>query len=62
MKILPQGALRGLRDALFKFEIAGLGRSIAIVSGLFITGTGYLRGKYESFATRSQPHVVESNS
>lgn len=62
LKILPQGVLRGLRDALFKFEIAGLGRSIAIVSGFFITGVGYLRGKYESFSARTQHQTVKSNS
>ena len=62
LKTLPQGVLRGLRDALFKFEIAGLGRSIAIVSGFFITGMGYLRGKYESFSTRTRHQTVKSNS
>jgi glucosyl-dolichyl phosphate glucuronosyltransferase len=62
MKILPQGVLNGLRDAIFKLDVSGLGRAAAIISGLFITGTGYLYGKYETFKSRTQPHVVESSS
>lgn len=42
-KTLPEGVLRGLRD-LFNGDIAGLGRAVAIVTGLFITTVGYLVG------------------
>jgi glycosyltransferase involved in cell wall biosynthesis len=42
---LPKGALRGIGDALFRRDLGGVGRAVAITAGLFITGLGYLRGR-----------------
>lgn len=44
LRTLPIGFLRGLRDA-FRLDLSGLGRSAAIVIGLFYTGCGFLYGK-----------------
>lgn len=40
---LPQGALQGIKDTL-RGDISGLGRTAAIITGLFITTTGYAVG------------------
>jgi glucosyl-dolichyl phosphate glucuronosyltransferase len=40
---LPQGVLRGFADAV-RGDISGLGRAVAIITGLTITTTGYLLG------------------
>lgn len=44
MKTLPTGILAGIGDA-FKGDFSGLGRSFAIVLGLFMTTWGYTYGK-----------------
>lgn len=44
LRTLPQGVLRGLRDALFRLDVSGLGRAAAIVAGLAITTAGYAWG------------------
>ncbi len=44
MKTLPTGVLTGIGDA-FKGDFSGLGRSFAIVLGLFMTTWGYTYGK-----------------
>ena len=44
LRTLPQGILRGLTDALFHRDLAGLARAGAIVVGLAITTIGYLVG------------------
>lgn len=44
LRVLPKGLLKGMADFLFRLDIGGLGRSIAIVAGLFTTGFGYLVG------------------
>lgn len=41
MRTLPLGVLRGLADALLRFDLAGLGRAGAIVAGLAMTTAGY---------------------
>ncbi len=41
---LPRGVVRGICDALFHFDLAGLGRAGAIIVGLAITVAGYLMG------------------
>jgi hypothetical protein len=46
-RVLPRGAARGIQDAVVRGDLAGLGRSAAIVAGLAITTAGYLRGRYE---------------
>lgn len=52
-KILPQGVMRGLTDALFHHDLTGLARSGAIVVGLAITMAGYLVGRVFSTVARS---------
>ena len=42
---LPDGILRGVWKFLTRFEIAGLGRALAIISGLLVTTIGYLVGR-----------------
>lgn len=44
LRILPQGILRGLSDAIFQRDWAGLARAGAIVVGLAVTTAGYLTG------------------
>jgi glycosyltransferase involved in cell wall biosynthesis len=62
LRTLPQGAARGLADAL-RGDVAGLLRAGAIVSGLLITAAGYLVGKAEgrraarSGGAQAAPHV-----
>jgi glucosyl-dolichyl phosphate glucuronosyltransferase len=43
-RTLPLGVLRGIRD-LFRGDVAGAGRAAAIIAGLGMTASGYLRGK-----------------
>ncbi len=42
-KVLPQGVLRGLADALVRRDRMGLARAGAIIAGLTITAAGYLQ-------------------
>jgi GT2 family glycosyltransferase len=42
-KVLPQGALRGVTDALFARDVMGLARAGTIIAGLAITVAGYSR-------------------
>ena len=58
MRTLPAGFLRGIADTLFKFDIYGILRSIAIFSGLFITTFGYLQG---TLLNKLRPPVIEPN-
>ena len=44
-RTLPAGVIRGITDALTGGKPGGLGRAVAIISGLAITGVGYLRGR-----------------
>lgn len=43
-RTLPRGVVRGIQDALFRQDPAGLARAGAIVAGLAITTIGYLVG------------------
>lgn len=43
-KALPSGVLRGLADTIFRFDLSGIARSIAIFVGLIMTIIGYLVG------------------
>jgi GT2 family glycosyltransferase len=45
MRTLPRGVIRGLADALRRGDAGGLGRAVAIVSGLALTIAGYARGR-----------------
>jgi GT2 family glycosyltransferase len=43
VRVLPSAAARGVGDAL-RGDVTGLGRSLAVVSGLTVTAAGYLSG------------------
>lgn len=60
LKTLPLGALRGLRDAI-KGDANGLGRTVAITGGLFITTAGYLRGRLHKGPERNLTEVPLSS-
>jgi len=60
MRVLPLGVLRGLRDAILKFDLSGLGRASAIVIGLFTTGFGYLRGARKPIAASESSRWARS--
>lgn len=42
--VLPRGVLRGLRDAVLRLDLGGLGRAGAIIAGLGVTTVAYLTG------------------
>lgn len=44
-KTLPEGFFRGIGDAIFRRSVGGVGRAAAILTGLFITGFGYISGR-----------------
>src|SRR6266849_7023414 len=44
LRVLPQGVLRGLKDALFHRDVTGLMRAGAIIAGFIMTAAGYLVG------------------
>jgi glycosyltransferase involved in cell wall biosynthesis len=44
-RTVPLGVLRGMKDALLYYDMTGLARAGAIVVGLALTISGYLRGK-----------------
>jgi GT2 family glycosyltransferase len=51
-RILPRGVMRGVQDAIFRRDLAGLARSAAIVFGWVITTAGYVTGLASIAATR----------
>lgn len=51
LRILPSGVLYGLRDMLFKADVNGLKRAVAIVTGLFLTTLGFLAGTMQQSRT-----------
>lgn len=59
LKTLPAGVLRGLGD-LFKGDIYGPLRSIAIVAGFLTTGLGYVRGKLQTVNTTKPATTPQS--
>jgi glycosyltransferase involved in cell wall biosynthesis len=48
-RTLPRGVVRGFADAL-RGDVSGLGRSVAIMSGLSVTTAGYLVGRARPLA------------
>ncbi len=50
LKILPKAILRGLASTVFRFDLNGLGRAVAVVAGLGFTGVGYLKTRIFSSA------------
>jgi hypothetical protein len=44
IRTLPLGVLHGIADTVLRLDGGGIGRAGAIVTGLFLTGIGYLSG------------------
>jgi len=59
MKVLPEGMLRGIRDALFDQDFSGFGRAGAILSGFICTAFGFLTGKLSLFFRRKSFHSLK---
>jgi len=57
-KVLPQGAIHGLSDALIHQDLSGLARAGAIVSGLVATTTGYFVGSICSKLTKGRSSIA----
>jgi glycosyltransferase involved in cell wall biosynthesis len=53
-RTLPLGVIRGIGD-LFRGDVSGPGRAMAIIAGLGMTSFGYLRGKFGQVA---RPHPM----
>jgi GT2 family glycosyltransferase len=45
LRTLPAGFARGIGDAIFRFDMSGLGRAFAILWGLSCACAGYARGR-----------------
>lgn len=45
LRTLPRGVAKGVADSVIRHDPAGLGRSLAIVIGFFLTVTGYVVGR-----------------
>jgi len=54
-RVLPLGVVRGITD-VFRGDAAGAGRAAAIIAGLSMTATGYVRGKL-SHLTHPHPEA-----
>lgn len=57
-RTLPQGVLRGIGDAVFRRDLTGLARAVAIVAGLAVTVTGYILETIHQLFTRRKPAGV----
>ena len=56
-RILPQGVLRGIADAVRRRDPAGLARAAAIIVGFVCTATGYVVGTIDSRRARGKTHA-----
>jgi GT2 family glycosyltransferase len=61
LKTLPRGVMLGVSDTL-RGDFSGLGRSVAIITGLFITTVGYLRGNLRKKRVTASSQVASSLS
>lgn len=59
LRTLPQGALNGIGDGLFRRDPAGLARAGAIIAGLAVTTSGYLAGMAAA-VPRDHPAAVNA--
>jgi glucosyl-dolichyl phosphate glucuronosyltransferase len=57
LHVLTRGVLHGLADAVFRFDVGGLGRAFAITSGLLITVAGFFLGTIR--ASRASGPIAE---
>lgn len=66
LRTLPRGVLRGIRDAIFRREWAGLARASTIIMGLIITTIGFLIGsivnRFQSVTLLDQSSLDISNA
>ena len=58
LRVLPKGVLKGITDFLFRLDISGLVRAMAIVAGLFATSLGYLVGIIKITRSSAQQQAV----
>jgi len=58
LHILPKGALKGVSDFLFRLDVGGLGRTIAIIVGLITTTFGYVVGQVKISRNGAQQQAV----
>jgi GT2 family glycosyltransferase len=61
LKTLPRGGARGLKDTFFRGDLAGLGRTGAIVTGLASTTSGYIVGTVSQWATATEKWLKRRN-
>ncbi|MEO6889451.1 MAG: glycosyltransferase family 2 protein [Ktedonobacteraceae bacterium] len=54
---LPLGILRGVADALLRFDLAGFLRAGAIITGFAITAAGYVVGSLSTHANKGQTRL-----
>jgi glucosyl-dolichyl phosphate glucuronosyltransferase len=52
--VLTRGVLRGLADAVFRFDLNGLRRAVAITAGLSVTVAGFFVGKTRASRTNGR--------
>lgn len=57
---LPKGVMRGLRDAVLRLDLSGLGRAFTILLGLTVTSAGYARSMLSRVP--SEPPADESGT
>lgn len=62
LRTLPRGVVRGVGDAVLHGDVAGLGRSGAIILGLSATVAGYLAGKRSTIEVARQRGWTEQPS
>src|SRR5438876_571630 len=62
IRTLPQGIIRGLTDALFHHDFAGLARATAIVVGLAMTTAGYLVGSIFLQIAKAKNFIFRKNT
>lgn len=62
LKTLPRGVIRGVRDALLRGDVSGLGRSAAIVTGLLVTTVGYLVGNLRKKRVTARANASSNDS
>jgi GT2 family glycosyltransferase len=60
-KTLPRGGARGLKDTFLRGDLAGLGRTGAIVTGLASTTSGYVVGAVSGWAATMEKRLKRGN-